>query len=118
MQALRRDDFDVRIAGDGVDFRTKEFDGRTMAWVVLPKGANLAPALAGLDGDLCQCPHWGYVIKGHVRMNTSNGSTDHRAGEAFYWGPGHAPEAIEDSEYIDVSPSAELEAVIAHITRG
>ncbi len=118
MEALKRDDFDVRIAGNGIDFRTKEQGGSTMSWVVLPKGANLTPALKGLEGDLCQCPHWGYVLKGHVRMHTSNGAKDYRAGEAFYWAPGHAPEALEDSEYIDVSPTDELEEVIAHVTRG
>jgi hypothetical protein len=116
MQSLQRQDFDVRIAGDGIDFRTKQLDGRTMAWVVLPKGANLAPALKGLEGDLCQCPHWGYVIKGHLRMHTADGAEEYRAGEAFYWAPGHAPEAVEDTEYIDVSPTEELEHVIAHVT--
>jgi hypothetical protein len=116
MQPLQREDFDVRIAGNGIDFRTKQLDGQTMGWVVLPKGANLAPALKGLEGDLCQCPHWGYLIKGRVRMHTANGPEEYSAGEAFYWAPGHAPEALEDTEYVDVSPTHELEEVIAHVT--
>jgi len=35
----------------------------------------------------------------------------------FYWAPGHAPEALEDAEYVDFSPTEELQRVIEHITR-
>jgi hypothetical protein len=118
MEALDRKDFELRIGGDGLEFRTKELGGRTMAWVVLPKGADLSPALKGLPGDLCQCPHWGYMIKGRVRMHTADGDREYEAGEAFYWAPGHAPEALEDSEYVDISPTDELEEVIAHVKGG
>ncbi|MDX2700308.1 hypothetical protein PV398_43975, partial [Streptomyces ipomoeae] len=37
------------------------------------------------------------------------------AGEAFYWAPGHAPEALEDCEYVDLSPRKEFEEVIGHV---
>jgi hypothetical protein len=116
MQTVDRSDMDVRLQGDGVDFRTKAVGGQTMAWVVLPKGADLGPALKGLEGDACQCPHWGYVIKGRLMMRTNDGERTYEAGHAFYWGPGHVPVALEDCEYIDVSPTDELEAVISHVT--
>ncbi|MDT7639696.1 MAG: hypothetical protein QOC83_3984, partial [Pseudonocardiales bacterium] len=32
-----------------------------------------------------------------------------------YWAPGHAPEALEDCEYVDFSPSLELAKVVEHI---
>ena len=50
-----------------------------------------------------------------LRMHTSDGHHDYGAGQAFYWSPGHAPEALEDCEYIDFSPSAELARVVEHI---
>ena len=28
---------------------------------------DLEPLFKGLPGDQCQCPHWGYVIKGRLR---------------------------------------------------
>jgi hypothetical protein len=115
MESFDRNDFDLRMGGDGLEFRTKELGGQTMAWVVLPKGADLGPALKGLPADLCQCPHWGYMIKGRLQMRTTNGDRVYEAGEAFYWAPGHAPEALEDVEYIDISPTVELEEVIAHV---
>jgi hypothetical protein len=49
-------------------------------------------------------------------MHTANGHQDFTAGEAFYWAPGHAPEAVEDSEYVDFSPTREFQRVIDHIT--
>jgi hypothetical protein len=51
-------------------------------------------------------------------MKTASGSQDYSAGQAFYWGPGHAPEALEDSEYVDVSPTAEFDKVLEHISGG
>ena len=116
MQTVDRDDMQVRIEGDGIDFRTRELGGQTIAWVVLPKGADLSPALKGLPGDACQCPHWGYMIKGRLLMRTADGERTYEAGQAFYWGPGHVPEALEACEYIDISPTAELEEVLAHVT--
>jgi hypothetical protein len=56
------------------------------------------------------------MLKGRVRMHTQDGHQDFVAGEAFYWDPGHAPEALEDSEYVDFSPTAEFRPVIAHLT--
>jgi len=58
------------------------------------------------------------MLKGQVRMHTPDGAQDFRTGEAFYWGPGHAPEALEDSEYVDFSPTDEFRHVIEHITSG
>ena len=31
-------------------------------------GTDMAPLLQGLENDLCQAPHWGYLIKGDVTV--------------------------------------------------
>ena len=49
-------------------------------------------------------------------MHTREGHQDYTTGQAFYWAPGHAPEFIEDAEYVDFSPTAAFDAVIQHIT--
>jgi hypothetical protein len=90
----------------------------SVAFVRAQKGTDLRPALKGLPNDMCQCPHWGYVLKGKVRMHTKSGHQDFEAGQAFYWASGHAPEMLEDSEYVDFSPTEELDAVIRHILSG
>lgn len=118
MQALRREETPVAIQGEGVELRKQALGTMSVAFVRGQKGIDLRPALKGLPDDLCQCPHWGYVLKGKVRMHTKSGYLDYEAGQAFYWAPGHAPELLEDTEYVDFSPSAEFDAVIRHITGG
>ena len=117
MKAVARTEAPVAIEGDGVEFRKQAIGGgMTVAFVHLPAGADLRPALVGLPDDMCPCPHWGYVISGRLRMHTPGGAEDFAAGEAFHWAAGHAPEALEDVDYVDFSPSEELDRVIDHIT--
>lgn len=117
MNATTRPEAPVVIADGGVELRVQPIGGGMSAgFVRLPAGADLRPAVVGLKDNLCQCPHWGYLISGRVRMHTIGGAQDYTAGQAFYWAPGHAPEAIEDSEYVDFSPTDEFQHVIDHIT--
>lgn len=117
MTATTRDQTPVVLAGDGVELRLKEIGGGfSVAFMRLSQGMEMAPALKGLPDDLCQCPHWGYLLKGTLRMHTKEGTRDYSAGEAFYWAPGHAPEAVEDVEYVDFSPTEEFRTVIDHVT--
>lgn len=116
MKAITREQAPIAIEGDGVELRTERVGGgMSTAFVRLPKGADLRPATKGLPDDLCQCPHWGYLISGSVRMHTTDGHEDYTAGDAFYWAPGHAPEALEDTEYVDFSPTDEFTHVLDHI---
>jgi hypothetical protein len=57
------------------------------------------------------------MLKGKVRMHIGSGAEDYEAGQAFYWGPGHAPEALEDTEYVEFSPTAEFAPVFEHVKR-
>jgi len=116
MKAISRAQAPVAIEGDGVELRMHELGGgMTTAFVRLPQGADLRPAVVGLPDDLCPCPHWGYMLSGSVKMHTATGAEVYEAGQAFYWAPGHAPEALEDSEYVDFSPTDEFNHVIGHL---
>jgi hypothetical protein len=118
MQSLTFADIPIAVAGEGVDFRSQELGDMSIAWVKLDAGADLRPALKGLSGDMCQCPHWGYMLRGQLRMHTPGGPQIYNAGEAFYWAAGHAPEAITHCEYIDFSPRDDLREVLRHVTGG
>ena len=115
MRVINRTDLPIAIEGGGIEFRADRAGENNIAWVRLPAGTDLRPGLAGLPGDLCPCPHWGYMLSGRLVMHTNDGESTYEAGQAFYWAPGHAPEALEDCEYIDVSPTRELEEVIRHL---
>jgi hypothetical protein len=116
MRSIPRQDVPVAIADGDLEVRVLDQDGLMVGFVRLPAGADLRPATKGLPGDLCPCPHWGYMLKGRVRMHTPDGHQDFVAGEAFHWAAGHAPEALEDSEYVDFSPTHEFRPVLEHLT--
>ncbi len=118
MQSLTAESITPTIKNDDVDLRMADAGPMTASFIRLAAGTDLGPALVGLEGDACQCPHWGYMIEGTLTMRTADGEQDFHAGDAFYWGPGHVPVAKVDCAYVDFSPTAEFHAVIAHITGG
>jgi hypothetical protein len=82
----------------------------------LAAGTDLAPLFEGLDGDLCQAPHWGYLIAGDLVVTFADG--DHErctTGDLFYWPPGHTVRVEADAEIILFSPQASHGVVLDHI---
>lgn len=82
----------------------------------LGAGTDLTELLHGLEGDMCQCPHWGYVLEGSTTATYSSGEQETVSkGDLFYWQPGHTVKANADSELILFSPQAEHSQVMNHI---
>lgn len=82
----------------------------------LTAGTDLSPLLQGLPGDYCHAPHWGYVIDGEVVVTYAvRESETCRAGELFYWPPGHSARVTEDVELILFSPQTEHAQVLEHM---
>ena len=118
MQTLTTDTVPVVIKDDNVEVRLTEVGEMTVSFIRLAAGTDLGPALVGLEGDSCPCPHWGYMREGRLLMRVPGGDRTYEAGEAFYWAPGHAPVALTDCAYVDFSPTIEFSKVIAHLTGG
>lgn len=116
MNGIRREDVPVAIQDDNVELRMSEVGEMTISFIRLTEGTDLGPALVGLPDDLCQCPHWGYMLNGRLAMRTKGGEDVYESGQAFYWSPGHVPVALTDCEYVDFSPTAEFAPVIKHIS--
>jgi hypothetical protein len=115
MRSIRAADVPIALKDDNVEVRLSEVGEMTVGYFRFAKGTDLGPALVGLPGDMCQCPHWGYMLEGTLLMRTPSGDHTYEAGQAFYWAPGHAPEALEDCAYVDFSPTAQLQEVLRHI---
>ena len=76
------------------------------------------PLLKGLPDDRCQCPHWGYVVKGRMTFRYADRDEVYEAGEAFYTPPGHAPVKHEPgTEIVMFSPADELRKTEAVMTQ-
>lgn len=79
-------------------------------------GTDISPLLQGLEGDLCQCPHWGYLLQGRVTVTFADGTAETvNGGDLFYWPPGHTVRTELDAEIILFSPQHEHNEVVNHI---
>jgi len=96
--------------------RSDELDGYTVGFTTFQVDMGQSPMLNGLPDDQCQCPHWGYVIKGRFTYRSGDREEVFEAGDAFYLPPGHVGIGNEPgSQLVQFSPSEELkktEAVI------
>jgi hypothetical protein len=85
-------------------------------YFTLAAGVDTTPLFQGLDGNLCQCPHWGYVIQGRITTTDANGVKETvSANDLFHWPPGHNVKVDEDAEIVMFSPQREHCHVIDHM---
>ena len=85
-------------------------------YFTLAAGTDTAPLFQGLEGDLCQCPHWGFVLSGSLTTTDAAGQEETvSANDLFYWPPGHNVRVDADAEIVMFSPQAEHSHVIAHM---
>jgi AraC-like ligand binding domain len=95
-----------------VEDRHEDVDGYTVNFLSFSEDIDAAPLMKGLPGDSCQCPHWGYVVKGRLTFRFADHEEVFRAGDAFYLPPGHVPSAEAGTEYLQFSPAEELAVVV------
>jgi hypothetical protein len=110
----------VEDYGDGLRSPEVEWEGMTAEISTFPAGFDAAPFFTSLPNGMCQSRHWGYVIKGRVRMRYRDREEVLGAGDAYYLEPGHAPVYEEDTAVVEFSPIGEyqitLEAVAGNAT--
>ncbi len=82
----------------------------------LSAGVDTTPLFQGLEGNMCQCPHWGYVLHGQLTTTDANGTQETvNASDLFYWPPGHNVKVDADAEIIMFSPQNQHSHVINHM---
>ncbi|HET8778172.1 MAG TPA: cupin domain-containing protein [Candidatus Limnocylindria bacterium] len=82
----------------------------------LAAGVDTTPLFQGLEGDLCQCPHWGFVLSGQLTTTDADGVQETaRANDLFYWPSGHNVKVDADAEIVMFSPQREHSHVIEHM---
>ena len=122
---ITKNDVPVQIDIPGVTVRqiTEFGDATGFGKIVgeyysLGEGTDLAPLLKGLEGDLCQAPHWGYLLEGEITVTYADGSDETvNGGDLFYWRPGHTVKVGKDAELVFFSPQKEHCAVVEHVRK-
>ena len=82
----------------------------------LAAGVDTTPIFQGLEGNQCQCPHWGFVLSGRITTTDAEGGEETVSkDDLFYWPPGHNVRVESDAEFIMFSPQHEHDVVIDHM---
>jgi hypothetical protein len=90
--------------------RAEDVGDYTVNFVTFHADIDATPLLKGLPDDRCQCPHWGYVIKGRLHFRFADHEETLEAGDAFYLPPGHIPFSHEPgTEIVQWSPTDDLQ---------
>jgi hypothetical protein len=85
-------------------------------YFTLSEGVDTTPLFEGLEGDLCQCPHWGFVLRGRLTTTDAGGAQETVAtNDLFYWPPGHNVRVDADAEIVMFSPQDKHSQVIDHM---
>jgi hypothetical protein len=120
---VTKDDVDVRLEIPGAVLRQrmdfgdiKGYDTISGEYFSLSAGVDTTPLFIGLKGDQCQCPHWGFVLRGRITTTNAQGVQETvNTNDLFYWPPGHNVKVEDDAEIIMFSPQREHSVVIDHM---
>ena len=120
---VAKDDVDVRMQIPGAVIRQRTgfgnvrgFDKISGEYFSLSAGVDTTPLFQGLEGDLCQCPHWGFVVRGKLTTTDAKGAQETvSANDLFYWPPGHNVKVDVDADIVMFSPQTEHSHVIDHM---
>ena len=105
----------VAFEQSGVVSRQAEWGEMNIAFEHAPAGTDTRPLFQGLPGDSCQCPHWGYVVSGRMRVIYPDHEEIIQAGEAYYLAPGHNVVCEETGDLVEFSPRGEYQKTMAAV---
>jgi mannose-6-phosphate isomerase-like protein (cupin superfamily) len=102
-----REDLPATMESDQVIVQEAEWADIHVGFETYNEEFDLAPLLRGLPDDMCQCPHYGYVLKGRMRVRYADREEVFEAGDAYYIDPGHSPIMEAGTEIVEFSPKDE-----------
>lgn len=120
---IAREDVDVQMEIPGAVIRQRMdfgdpsgYGSFSAEYFSLAAGVDTTPLFAGLEGGVCSCPHWGYVVRGRLTTTDAQGATETvHAHDLFYWPPGHNVKVEADADLVMFSPQREHRRVIDHM---
>ncbi|TAJ41826.1 MAG: cupin domain-containing protein [Reyranella sp.] len=126
---IAKEQVDVRMEIPGAVIRQRKDFGDVSGYskisgeyFTLAAGVDTTPLFQGLEGNLCQSPHWGFVLRGQLTTTDAAGKQETvSTNDLFYWPPGHNVKVDADAEIVMFSPQHEHSLVIDHMiakTRG
>ena len=120
---MRASRADLPVAGEfdtpegKVVSRQVEWGEMNVALESVPGPGDPTPFFKGLPDDRCQCPHWGYVLKGRMRARYADREEVISAGDVYYLAPGHICVFEEATEVVEFSPKGEYQQTMEVVAR-
>ena len=93
---------------DELTIREADWGDVHVSLIICHRRLDLTPLLKGLPDDLCQCPHWGMILKGRKLVKYRDHEEALNAGDAYYMIPGHTTVTDAGTEWLEFSPTGEL----------
>jgi len=120
---VAKDDVDVRMEIPGAVIRQRMEFGNASGFGMMSgeyftfsAGVDTTSLFQGLESNRCQCPHWGFVLRGQITTTDAKGARETvNANDLFYWPPGHNVKVDADAEIVMFSPQREHCTVINHM---
>jgi hypothetical protein len=104
-----REEMPIVFEEGGIVSRQGQWGGMHVAVETAPAGMDTRPMFEGLPAGSCQCPHWGYVVRGKARVVYQDREEILEAGDAYYLEPGHNLVVEEEGEIVEFSPAGEYQ---------
>lgn len=122
---IAKEDVDIKMQIPGAVIRQRmDFGDATglgtmsCEFFSLSAGVDTTPLFQGLQGNSCQCPHWGFVLRGQLTTTDEHNAQEVvTANDLFYWPPGHNVRVDADAEIVMFSPQHEHSIVINHMIK-
>lgn len=106
------------VDGSGFEGHYENFEGGyTVGFETFTEEVDMTPRLKGLPDDLCQSPHWGYVVRGKLTYKFGDRDEVIEAGEAFYVPAGHTFISDTGTELVFFSPTVEWQRTVQKIAK-
>jgi hypothetical protein len=117
MAHASRNEMTALLEAGEASVRAADWDGMRLVILKVPAGTDFGPLLKGLPDDRCPSPHWGYVLKGRLRIDQGGAEEVIQAGDTFYLPAGHTGVAEEDFECVELSPLGPHQQAMAVILK-
>ena len=120
---IAKDDIEVKMEIPGAVIRQQTNFGDATGlgkisgeYFSLAAGVDTTPLFMGLEGNMCQCPHWGFLLSGQLTTTDANGIQETvNEKDLFYWPAGHNVKVNAAAEIVMFSPQHEHTHVINHM---
>ncbi len=103
-------DMPVTLEEAGVVIQDAVWDDLHVSFETFGQAFDSRPFHRGLPDDCCQCPHWGYVLRGSMKIIYKDREEVVKAGDAYYMQPGHNALYEPGTQTVEFSPNDQFQA--------